>query len=72
MGERAGGRWVQVVEVADASAVWSEASLMRHCSHERIVPLYGVASKVGGVAGGAGSGAREVPVAAHMLDDPKH
>ena len=26
----------------------------------------------GGEDWGAGSGAREVPVAAHMLDDPKH
>ena len=46
---------MQVVDVTDSSVVWSEAAMMRHCSHERIVPLYGVASKVGGVAGGLDS-----------------
>ena len=31
----------------DSGAVWREASLLRRCHHDRVVPLIGVAIKVG-------------------------
>jgi hypothetical protein len=41
---------LQVIELLpgmDSDIAWREAALLRDCSHERIVPLYGVALKVG-------------------------
>jgi hypothetical protein len=42
---------LQVFELlpgADLQAVWDEAALLRQCTHERIVSLFGVAVQVGG------------------------
>ena len=41
---------LQVIELLpgmDSHTAWREAALLRDCTHERIVPLYGVAFKVG-------------------------
>ena len=52
---------LQVIELqagVDSRAAWHEAQVLQRCAHARIVPLFGVAIKVGGRGGGATAGGR--------------
>ena len=58
--------YVQVFEVqrgVDTRAIWREVDLLRRCTHDRVVPLLGVALSVG--RGGVASGQPPRSTAAH-------
>ena len=60
----------QVIELAPgmtSAAVWREASLLRQCTHDHVVPRYGVSIKAGGGGSIAGLGAT---VSAHWPQWP--